>query len=96
MEPFDIKVDTVCLENPKNRMPHRRQSPKKEMEILRSNPSRGTGYYKTFKYQYYSQVILAPKPDDEWRLCVGFQKLSTMHHWKMVPIYGNIKICLIE
>jgi hypothetical protein len=35
MEPFDIKVDTVCLENPKNRMPHRRQSPKKEMEILR-------------------------------------------------------------
>ena len=65
MEPFDIKVDAVAWKNPKNRMPHRRQSPKKEMEILRQvTLLEEQGIIKRSNAQYYSQVILAPKPND--------------------------------
>jgi hypothetical protein len=78
MEPFHIKVDTVAWKNPKNRIPHRRQSPKKEMEILRQvTLLEKQGIIRRSNDQYYSQVILAPKPDDEWRLCVDFRNLNT-------------------
>jgi hypothetical protein len=90
MEPFDIKVDTVAWKNPKNRMPHRRQSPKKEMEILRQvTLLEEQGIIKRSNAQYYSQVILAPKPDDEWRLCVDFRNLNNATLENGTPSYGE-------
>jgi hypothetical protein len=92
MEPFDIKVDTVAWKNPKNRMPHRRQSPKKEMEILRQvTLLEEQGIIKRSNAQYYSQVILAPKPNDEWRLCVDFRNLNNASLENGTHPLANIK-----
>ena len=91
MEPFDIKVDAVAWRDPKNRMPHRRQSPKKEVEIQRQvTLLLDQGIIQRSKAQYYSQVILAPKPNDEWRFCVDYRNLNAASDSGSHPI-SNIK-----
>ena len=91
MEPFDIKVDAVAWRHPNNRMPHRRQSPKKEVEIQRQvTLLLDQGIIQRSKAQYYSQVILAPKPNDEWRFCVDYRNLNAASDSGSHPI-PNIK-----
>jgi hypothetical protein len=77
MEPFDIKVDEVAWKDPKNRLPPRCQSRKKEVEIERQISKLLDDGIKRSKAAHWSQVVLAPKPDDEWRLCIDSHKLNT-------------------
>jgi hypothetical protein len=65
-------------------MPHIRQSPKKEMEILRQVTLLEEQGIINVQCKYYSQVILAPKPMNGDYVLIS--ETSTMHHWKMVPI----------
>jgi hypothetical protein len=78
IEPFDIKVDEVAWKDPKNRFPLRRQNPTKEVEIERQiSILLDDVIIKRSKEAYWSKVVLAPKPDDEWRLYIDFQNLNT-------------------
>jgi hypothetical protein len=76
-------------------MPHRRQSPKKEMEILRQVTLLEEQGIINVQCSILFSGYLAPKPNDEWRLCVDFRNLNNASGKWYHPM-ANIKICLIE
>jgi hypothetical protein len=62
------------------------------MEILRQvTLLEEQGIIKRSNAQYYSQVILAPKPNDEWRLCVDFRNLNNASLENGTHPMANIK-----
>jgi hypothetical protein len=76
-----------------NRGPPRvHQSPAKQAEILRQvDELLKTGIIEPSTASYYSQVILASKPDERrWRFCIDFRKLNDCTRSASWPI-PNIK-----
>ena len=74
---FELEVDIEKWEQFSNRGPPRVQSPAKQAEILKQvDELLRTGIIEPSTASYYSQVILASKPNDEWRFCIDFRKLN--------------------
>jgi hypothetical protein len=64
-------------EQPSNRGPPRVQSPAKQEEIRTQVAELlRTKVIEPSTASYYSQVILASKPNDQWRLCIDYRKLN--------------------
>ena len=73
---FELEVDIEKWEQFSNRGPPRVQSPAKQAEILRQvDELIKTGIIEPSTASYYSQVIMASKPNDEWRFCIDFRRL---------------------
>ena len=75
--PFELKVDKSKWESHSNRGPPRVQKPAKEAEIFRQvDELLKAGIIEPSTASFYSQVILASKPDDSWRFCIDYRKLN--------------------
>ena len=75
--PFELDVDKEKWEQFSNRGPPRVQSPAKQAEILKQvDELLKNGIIEPSTASYYSQVILASKPDDTWRFCIDNRKLN--------------------
>ena len=89
--PFELEVDKEKWEQFTNRGPPRVQSPAKQAEILKQvDELLKTGIIEPSTASYYSQVILASKPDDTWRFCIDYRKLNDCTKSASWPI-PNIK-----
>jgi hypothetical protein len=76
--PFELMVDKQKWESYSNRGPPRVQSPAKQLEILKQVTALlDQGIIEPSMASYYSQVILASKPDDSWRFCIDFMLFLT-------------------
>jgi hypothetical protein len=75
--PFELEVNLQHWESFSNRGPPRVQSPAKQAEIQSQVAELlRTGIIEPSTASYYSQVILASKPDDTWRFCIDYRKLN--------------------
>jgi hypothetical protein len=75
--PFELNVDKEMWEQPSNRGPPRVQSPAKQDEIRKQvSELLRPKVLKPSTASYYSQVILASKPNDKWRFCIAYRKLN--------------------
>jgi hypothetical protein len=91
MTPFNITVDTLAWRVPKNRMPPRKQSSLKQVEIAKQiEELLEQGIIVKSNAEYYSQVVVVPKPDGKHRLCVDYQNLNLVSESSSHPI-PNIK-----
>ncbi len=89
--PFELTVDKEKWERSSNRGPPRVQSPAKQAEIKRQvDELLRTKVIEHSNASYYSQVILASKPDDTWRFCIDFRSLNDCTQQASWPI-PNIK-----
>ena len=89
--PFELEVDKEKWEQFSNRGPPRVQSPAKQAEILKQvDELLKNGIIEPSTASYYSQVILASKPDDTWRFCIDYRKLNDCTKSASWPI-PNIK-----
>ncbi len=89
--PFELTVDKVKWEQHSNRGPPRVQSPAKQAEIQKQvDELLRTKVIEHSNASYYSQVILASKPNDEWRFCIDYRKLNDCTQSASWPI-PNIK-----
>jgi hypothetical protein len=89
--PFELNVDKEKWEQFSNRGPLRVQSPAKEAEICKQiDELLRTKVIEPYDASYYSQVILASKPNDEWRFCIDYRKLNDCTQPASWPI-SNIK-----
>jgi hypothetical protein len=89
--PFELHVDKERWEQFSNRGPPRVQSPAKQTEIQKQvDELLRTGVIEPSNASYYSQVILASKPDDTWRFCIDYRKLYDCTQSASWPI-SNIK-----
>ncbi len=89
--PFELLVDKEKWESYSNRGPPRVQSPAKQAEILKQvTELLDQGIIEPSMASYYSQVILASKPDDTWRFCIDFRSLNDCTQSASWPI-PNIK-----
>jgi transposase InsO family protein len=89
--PFELMVDKEKWESHKNRGPPRVQSPAKQAEILKQvTELLDAGIIEPSQASYYSQVILASKPDDTWRFCIDYRSLNDCTQSASWPI-PNIK-----
>ena len=92
--PFELDVDKEKWEQFSNRGPPRVQSPAKQSEILKQvDELLKNGIIEPSTASYYSQVILASKPDDTWRFCIDYRKLNDCTKSASWPI-PNLKKCL--
>ena len=91
MTPFHITVNQTEWRQPKNRMPPRVQSSIKQVEISKQiNTLLEQGIIEKSPAEYYSQVLLTPKPGGEFRLCVDYRNLNDASESASHPI-PNIK-----
>ena len=91
MTPFHITVNQTEWRQPKNRMPPRVQSSIKQVEISKQiNTLLEQGIIEKSPAEYYSQVLLSPKPGGEFRLCVDYRNLNDASESASHPI-PNIK-----
>ncbi len=75
--PFELNVEKERWEQPSNRGPPRVQSPAKQEEIrTQVDELLRTKVIEPSTASYYSQVILASKPNDQWRFCIDFRKMN--------------------
>jgi hypothetical protein len=75
--PFELSVDKERWEQFSNRGRPRVQSPVKQDEIRKQvDELLRTKIIEPSTASYYSQVILASKPNDEWRFCIDYRKLN--------------------
>jgi hypothetical protein len=89
--PFGLTVEKEKWEQFSNRGLPRVQSPAKQAEILKQvDDFLRTGVIEHSTASYYSQVILASKPDDTWRFCIDYRKLNDCTKSASWPI-PNIK-----
>ena len=96
MTPFELIVDQVKWRQSRNRGPPRIQTPKKQAEIASQvSELLRQGIIQKSNAAYYSQVILAPKPNDEWRLCVDYRNLNDCTESASWPI-PNIRQMLMR
>ena len=94
VEPIKLVVEESLWQNKKNSGPARTQSQIRKAETLRQvglmlkqkliAPSEAV---------YYSQVILAPKPNGAWRFCVDYRTLNTCCERESWPL-PNIEAML--
>ncbi len=89
--PFDLNVDTAKWSRPANRGPPRVQTPLKQLEIFKQvDELLQQGIIVESQATYYSQVILASKPDNKWRFCIDYRSLNDCTESASWPI-PNIK-----
>jgi hypothetical protein len=89
--PMQLKVDEERWKVRRNATPHRAVSTVKQKEIKRQidemleakliRPSQAT---------HYSQVLLTPKPNNQWRFCVDYRNLNDCTQTESWPL-PNIK-----
>jgi transposase InsO family protein len=91
LTPFNMTVDLTKWRVQKNRMPPRQQSVVKQVEISKQiNELLGQGIIVPSTAEYYSQVMVVPKPDGKHRLVIDFQNLNLVTESASHPI-PNIK-----
>jgi hypothetical protein len=89
--PFDLKVDTAKWNRPTNRGPPRVQTPLKQLEIFTQvDKLLKQGIIVESQATYYSQVMLASKPDNKWHFCIDYRSLNDCTESASWPI-PNIK-----
>jgi hypothetical protein len=75
--PLEFNVDKERREQSSNRGPPRVQSSAKQDEIRKQvDELLRTKVIEPSTASYYSQVILASKPNDEWWFCIDYRKLN--------------------
>ena len=91
LTPFNMTVDLNKWRVPKNRMPPRQQSAVKQVEIAKQiNELLDQGIIVPSTAEYYSQVLVVPKPDKKFRLVIDFQNINLVTESASHPI-PNIK-----
>jgi transposase InsO family protein len=91
LTPFNITVDSLAWRVPKNRMPPRKQSSLKQVAIAKQvEDLLEQGIIERSTAEYYSQVVVVPKPDGKDRLCIDFQNLNLVSESHSHPL-PNIK-----
>lgn len=77
LTPFELNVDKAKWETFKNRCPVRPQSAVKQVEINKQvQEMLEAGIIEKSTATYYSQVLLTPKPNGEFRFCVDYRALN--------------------
>ena len=77
LTPFELHVDKAKWETYKNRCPVRPQSVVKQIEINKQvQEMLEAGIIEKSTATYYSQVLLTPKPNGEFRFCVDYRLLN--------------------
>ena len=75
--PFELIVDIPKWERSENRLPPRKVGMIKDSEIKRQVDSMiAAKVVEESQAPYYSQVLLTPKPNNEWRFCVDYRRLN--------------------
>jgi hypothetical protein len=89
--PFDLKVDKKKWEVYKNRGPVRVQSSTKQVEIHKQvQEMLKAGIIEKSNAAYYSQVMLTPKPNGDFRFCADYRAMNDATEPASWPI-PNIK-----
>ena len=77
LTPFELDVDKKKWESYKNRGHVRTQTPLKEKEIARQvEEMLKAGIIEKSHATFYSQVMLTPKPNGDYRFCVDFRNMN--------------------
>ena len=77
LTPFELDVDKKKWETYKNRGHVRQQSAVKEAEINRQvQEMLASGIIEKSNATYYSQVMLTPKPNGDYRFCVDYRSMN--------------------
>lgn len=93
VQPMELRVDLSKWLTPRNRRPYRVQSRDKE-EIIRKlvNQLLALKLIRPSKATAWSQVLLVPKPDGSWRLCIDYRFLNEVcdgEHWPL-PVIKDV------
>lgn len=89
--PFDLQVDKKIWEVYKNRGPVRVQSTIKQIEIHKQvQEMLKAGIIEKSNAAYYSQVMLTPKPNGDFRFCADYRAMNDATEPASWPI-PNIK-----
>ena len=94
--PMEIPVDVEKWEAARaNRLPARPQSILKQKETVRQiDIMKRNRVIRDSKANRYSQILLAPKPNNKWRFCVAFDdlnKCSTSMGWPIPNIEAMLR-----
>ena len=77
LTPFELDVDKKKWETYKNRGHVRTQTPLKEKEIARQvDEMLKAGIIEKSNATFYSQVMLTPKPNGDYRFCVDYRNMN--------------------
>ena len=77
VEPMSLTVDAAKWDSKRNRLPPRPMSTAKQKEIKKQvEQMLGQQLIRPSKALSWSQVLLTPKPNGEWRFCVDFRGLN--------------------
>ncbi len=91
VKPMIIEVDPVKWEVLANRAPCRQQGPVRTKEINRQvTEMLQAGVIEPAATAHYSQVLLTPKPNNEWRFCIDYRRLNDATIKRSWPL-PNIK-----
>jgi hypothetical protein len=75
--PFEPKIDSAKWFHSRNQQSPRVHSEAKQREVIKQvEKFRKLNVIKPSNAAYWSQVHLAPKPNNEWRFCVDFRNLN--------------------
>ena len=75
--PFNLIVDLEKWNKPANRQPPRKQSFPKQQELIKTLKTlQSQGIIENSTAQYYSQVLMVPKPDGSCRMCIDYRALN--------------------
>ena len=89
--PMTLKVDEEKWRVNRNRTPHRAVSTAKQKEIQKQvKDMLDAKLIRPSKATHYSQVLLTPKPNNQWRFCVDFRNLNDSTQAESWPL-PNIK-----
>jgi len=91
LNPMELQVDSSKWQTNKNRTPFRPVSLAKQIEIQKQvSDMEKQGLIRPSHANHWSQVILAPKPNNKWRFCIDFRNLNDCTQSQGWPL-PNIK-----
>ena len=89
--PMQLNVDESKWKTPKNALPHRPVSTSKQKEIQgQINEMIEIKLIRPSNAAYHSQVLLIPKPNNQWRFCIDYRNLNDCTEAEGWPL-PNIK-----
>ena len=75
--PFNLIVDNLKWKVGKNRAPPRNQSPVKQTELFKTLQTLiSQGIVKKFNTPHYCQIVMVPKSDGTFLMCVDYRALN--------------------